>query len=118
MFSKTTGSGITSFYSLFLNPLDQIALFEYRHEGLDEGFRTVLLPQVDIADGQFHHLTVSVYGSSLALFIDGQLHLDQHMQLIAALEDGPGVFFLGRKQGDSSRFSGKPTETLKIMCFL
>ena len=106
MFAKTTVSGITSFYALYLNSEGQSATFEYRHEGLEEGFRTVFLTEVNLADGRFHHIAVSVYGRGFALYVDGQLHGGPRM-LIASLEDGVGVFFLGRRQGHLSRFSGK-----------
>lgn len=105
IFAKTTQSGLTSFYALYLNSTQQTARFEYRHESLEEGFRTLVLPQVNVADGQFHHLTVAVFGDNFALFVDGQLHSPRRT-LIAALEDGPGVLFLGRKLQHSSRFGG------------
>ena len=60
---------------------------------------------MNVADGQFHHLTVAVFGDNFALFVDGQLHSPRRT-LIAALEDGPGVLFLGRKLQHSSRFAG------------
>ena len=40
-----------------------------------------------------------------SLDIDGQLH-GSPLMLIAALEDGSGVLYLGRRQAHTSRFSG------------
>ena len=105
VFAKTTQSGLTSFYALYLNSTQQTAYFEYRHESLDEGFRTISLPQVNLADGQFHHVAVAVFGSDFALFIDGRLHSPRRT-LIAALQDGPGILFLGRRVQRPSRFAG------------
>ena len=82
-----------------------MAYFEYRPEGLDEGFHVLSFPNVSIADGQFHHIAASVSGKSFELFIDGQSHSTPH-ELTAALEDGPGVFFLGRKVQNPSRYAG------------
>ena len=105
VFAKTTESGITRFYALFIESAQNTARFEYRPEGLDEGFRTLSLQDVNVADGEFHHIGVSVFGDTFALFIDGKLH-SSRQRLIAALEDGPGMLFLGRRMGDQSRFAG------------
>ena len=104
MFGKTTVSRLTTFYALYLDSVEQTALFEYRHEGLDQGFRTLLLEDVAIADGTIHHIAVEVFGDNFALFVDGGLH-SRH-QLIAALEDGPGETFLGQRQEDSDKYAG------------
>jgi len=105
VFAKTTQSGLTSFYALYLDSEEQSAEFEYRHEGLEQGFRTIPLREVNVADGRFHHIATSVYGNAFALYIDGQLHGSPPM-LIATLEDGSGVLYLGRRQAHTSRFSG------------
>lgn len=47
---------------------------------------------------------MTVFGNSFSFFIDGELH--SMLPLIAALEDGPGEVFLGRRIQDDSRFSG------------
>ena len=104
MFAKTTPSGLTSFYALFLDSTEQSAFFEYRPEGLDEGFRTLLLERVNLSDGQLHHIAMTVFGNSFSFFVDGELH--STLSLIAALEDGPGEVFLGRRIQDDSRFAG------------
>ena len=105
VFAKTTQSGLTSFYALYLDSEVQSAVFEYRHEGLEQGFRTIPLSEINVADGRFHHIATSVYGNAFALYIDGQLHGSPPM-LIATLEDGSGVLYLGRRQAHTSRFSG------------
>ena len=105
VYAKTTQSGLTSFYALSLDSEEQSAEFEYRHEGLEQGFRTLPLREVNVADGRFHHIATSVYGNAFALYIDGQLHGSPPM-LIAALEDGSGVLYLGHRQANTSRFSG------------
>ena len=104
VFAKTTQNGATTFYALFLDSEEQSATFQYRHVGLEEGFRSLILPGINMADRRFHHIAVSVFGSNLALYIDGQLH-SAHM-LVANVEDGSGVVFLGRRVQDRSRFSG------------
>ena len=48
---------------------------------------------------------MSVFGADFALFVDGQLLVSQ--SLIATLEDGPGVLYLGRRLGDDSRLEGE-----------
>ena len=106
MLSKTTQNGLTSFYALFFNSTARTATFEYRHEGLDVGFRVLVLQDVNLADGDFHHVAVSVLGDSFALFIDGRLHDSQRRSLIAALEDGPGVAFAGRRLQRAPRYAG------------
>ena len=60
---------------------------------------------IDVSDGGLHHVAVSVFGSDLTLFVDGEPRFRQ--SLIAALEDGPGVFFIGRKLGEESRLQGR-----------
>lgn len=105
LFAKTTQTGLTSFYTLRLNSDEQTIYFDYRPEGLDEGFRTLALSGIDLSDGSFHHIAVSVFGADFALFVDGQLLESQ--SLIATLEDGPGVLYLGRKLGDDSRLEGE-----------
>ena len=105
VFAKTTVSGLTTFYALYLNSTEQRAYFEYRPEGLDQGSRTLILDGVDFADGNFHHFAVTVYGADFALYVDGRLHRSR-MSLIGALEDGPGILFIGRKLNNPSRFSG------------
>lgn len=62
---------------------------------------------MDVSDGSFHHIAVSVFGAHFALFIDGQQRFS--LSLIAALEDGPGVLFIGRTLGDTSRLEGEKT---------
>ena len=104
LFAKTTQTGLTTFYALRLSSNEQAIYFDYRPEGLDEGFRTLSITGIDLSDGQLHHIAVSVFGANLALFVDGQLYTTQ--SLIAALEDGPGVLFLGRKLGAESRLEG------------
>ena len=64
-----------------------------------------MLSGVVISGSGLHHVAVSVFGADFALFIDGQIVFSR--SLIAALEDGPGVLFIGRKLGDISRFKGK-----------
>ena len=113
VFAKTTRSGLTSFYALYLNTTQQTAYFEYRHESLDEGFRTISLPQVNLADGQFHHIAVAVFGNDFALYIDGRLRSPRRT-LIAALEDGPGILFLGRRVQRPSRFAGTLLSVVSI----
>ena len=105
VFAKTTQSGLTSFYALYLDSEVQSAVFEYRHEDLEQGFRTIPLREVNVADGIFHHIATSVYGNAFALYIDGQQH-GSPLMLISALEDGSGVLYLGHRQANNSRFSG------------
>ena len=83
----------------------------YRHEGLEEGFRSSPLLGINVADRRFHHIAVSVFGSNFALYVDGQLHPDSRM-LVARVEDGSGVVFLGRRVQDRSRFSGMYSHSL------
>ncbi len=97
-------SGLTTFYGLYLDSLQQMVRFEYRHEGLDQGFRVLTIGGVSLADGAPHHLALLVFGDRLVLFVDGQVHSQQ--TLIAALEDGPGDFFLGQKRGSPLRYAG------------
>ena len=105
LFAKTSQTGLTTFYGLRFDSEEQTAYFDYRPEGLDEGYRTLVLSGVGIAGGGLHHVAVSVFGADFALFIDGQVIFRQ--SLIATLEDGPGVLFIGRKFGEVSRFRGK-----------
>ena len=111
VFAKTTVSGLTTFYALFLNSTERRAYFEYRPEGLDQGSRTLVLDDIDFADGSFHHFAVTVYGANFALYVDGRLHRSRTV-LIAPLEDGPGVLFLGQKLNHPSRFSGGMNDLL------
>ena len=104
VFAKSTTNGVTRFYALKLSSDDSTALFEYRPEGLDAGFRTVLIPDVNLADGGAHTLLVSVYGSALFLFVDGSLH--HQSLLVGPVEDGPGSLLLGTVLGSSAFFSG------------
>ena len=67
----------------------------------------MVLAGIDVSGGEFHHVAVSVFGSGLAVFVNGQQRFSQ--SLIAALEDGPGVLFIGRKLGDNSRLQGRHT---------
>ena len=62
------------------------------------------MTDVDVSDGRLHHIAVSVFGSDLVLFQNGRVKFRQ--SLIAALEDGPGVLYIGRKLGDDSRLQG------------
>ena len=64
---------------------------------------------MDISRGGLHHVAVSVFGADFALFMDGQLQFSQ--SLIAVLEDGPGVLFIGRKLGEDRRLEGKKFST-------
>lgn len=48
---------------------------------------------------------MSVFGAHFALFVDGQLQFS--LSLIAALEDGPGIFFIGRTLGETNGLEGK-----------
>ena len=105
LFAKSTTNGVTRFYALKLSSEDDTALFEYRPEGLDEGFRTVLVPDVDFADGVTHTLLVSVYGNAFFLFVDGNLHFQS--LLVGPVEDGPGSLLLGTVSGSSVFFSGE-----------
>ena len=68
------------------------------------GFRTVLITDLDLADGDDHTLLVSLYGNELFLFVDGNLHL--HSLLVGPVEDGPGSLLLGTVSGSSAFFSG------------
>lgn len=105
LFAKTTVSGLTTFYALFLNSIDQTATFEYHPEGLDEGSRSLVLQDVNVTDG-LHHISVSVFEDSVALYLDGRLHRTR-MSLLRVLEDGPGTVMIGRRLGSSTRFQGK-----------
>ena len=105
IFAKTTVTGLTTFYALYLNSSEQRAYFEYRPEGLDQGSRTLILDGVNVADGNFHHFAVIVYGMDFAFFMDGHLHRSRE-RLIGALEDGTGVLYIGRKLNNPSRYSG------------
>ena len=104
MFAKTTTSGVTRFYTLRLNLAGGTALFEYRPEGLDVGFRTASIPGFALVDGQFHHLAVSVYDSTLLVYLDGRLHYQT--MLTGAVEDGQGVLHLGGLPAGNAFFSG------------
>lgn len=106
VFTKTSFTGLTVFYALFLNSSARTARFEYHPEGLDSGFRSLEFQNVNFADTAFHHFTISVFGSSVAFFVDGVLHNNQRRTLVATLEDGPGVTFVGRRLQSSSRYSG------------
>lgn len=105
MFAKTTLTGLTTFYGLYLNSSEQRAYFEYHPEGLDQGSRTLIIEGVNVSDGNFHHFAVSVYGLDFALFLDGRLHRSR-VNLIGALEDGPGILYIGRKLSNPTRYSG------------
>ena len=111
LFAKTTPTGLTTFFGLRLDSETQTVYFDYRPEGLDEGYRTVAVTGVNVSDGRLHHVAVSVFGSDLILFLDGRSHLQQ--SLIAALEDGPGVFFIGRKLGEETRLQGTSRKFLR-----
>ena len=104
LFAKTTPTGLTTFFALRFDSGAQTVYFEYRPEGLDQGFRTVAMTDIDVSDGGLHHIAISVFGSDLTLFVEGQPRFRQ--SLIAALEDGPGVFFIGRKLGEETRLQG------------
>lgn len=104
VFAKTTSSGLTRFYALRLNSAEGTALFEYRPEGLNGGFRTTSIPGLTVADGQFHHLAVSVYDNGLSVYLDGQLH--HQTTLTGALEDGQGIVSIGGLPAGSNFFSG------------
>lgn len=104
-FAKATASGVTRFYALKLSSEgDSTALFEYRPEGLDAGFRTVAIPDVGVADGNTHNLLVSVYGNAFFLFLDGKLHFQSF--LVGPVEDGPGSLLVGTVSGSLTFFSG------------
>ena len=87
------------------NSREHAVYFDYHPEGLDEGQRTLALPDIRVSDGELHHIAMSVFGADFTLFLDGEMRAS--LSLVAALEDGPGVLFLGRKLGDESRFEGK-----------
>lgn len=106
VFAKTSLSGLTIFYALFLNSSARTARFEYHPEGLDSGFRSLEFQNVQLDDAALHHFAISVFGSSIALFIDGVLHNGQRRTLVATLEDGPGVTFLGRRLQSTTRYNG------------
>ncbi len=105
IFAKTTTTGLTTFYALFLNSLERTATFEYRPEGLDEGSRSLVLQDVSVTDG-LHHIAISVYEDSVALYLDGRLHRAR-MPLLRVLEDGPGTVVIGRRLGSITRFQGR-----------
>lgn len=105
VFAKTTASGLTTFYALYLQSSEQRARFEYRPEGLDQGSRTLTLDDVNLADGDFHHFAITVYGMDFALFVDGRLHRSR-VSLIGTLEDGPGILHVGRRLNNPTRYSG------------
>ena len=104
LFAKTTPTGLTTFYSLCLDSEEQTAYFDYRPEGLDEGYRTLALSGVNLSGNTLHHVALSVFGDNFAFFLNGQLLFSQ--TLIAALEDGPGIVFIGRRLGEDTRFEG------------
>ena len=114
VFAKTTPSGLTTFYGLRLNSTEGRAYFDYRPEGLEQGSRTLTLEGVNLADGEFHHFAVTVYGRDFALFLDGRLHQGR-VSLIGTLEDGPGIFHIGRRPNDPSRFSGRHNYSMFIL---
>lgn len=105
VFAKTTVTGLTTFYGLRLSSTQQRAFFEYRPEGLEQGSRTLTLDGINLADGELHHLAVTVYGRDFALFLDGRLH-QSPIRLVGVLEDGPGILYIGRKLNSPTRFSG------------
>ncbi len=105
VFAKTTLTGLTTFYALYLNSSEQRASFEYRPEGLDQGSRTLILNGVSVDDGNFHHFAITVYGMDFALYVDGVVH-GSHVSLIGTLEDGPGTLNIGRKLNSPYRYSG------------
>ena len=105
VYAKSTPSGLTEFHALYLNSTSQSVQFQYHPEGLQSGYNTLNVAGVNIADGSFHHVAVSVYGNSFALFVDGLL-LGQRYTLNAPVEDGVGVFYLGRTVAISPLFSG------------
>ena len=84
---------------------EQRAYFEYHPEGLDEGSRTLTLDGVNITTGRFHHFAVTVYGTDFTLFVDGRQH-GSRISLVGALEDGPGILFVGQKLNSQTRYSG------------
>jgi len=88
-----------------LNSIDNSITFGYRPEGLDEGSRSLVVEDVRIADGAFHHVGVSVFGDSFALFINGRL-VGLRQRLIGPLEDGPGRVMIGQKLNNELRFQG------------
>ena len=105
MFAKTSTSGLTRYFTLRLNSVDNSALFEYRPEGLNTGFQTVLITDLSLGAEGYRHLVVTVYDSSLLVYLNGVLHT--HANLIGSLEDGPGTLYLGGIPGTSSEyFSG------------
>ena len=106
VFAKTSLSGLTVFYALFLNSSARTARFEYHPEGLDSGFRSLEFRNVNFTDATLHHFAVSVFGSSVALFVDGVLHNSQRRTLVATLEDGPGTTLVGRRLQSATRYSG------------
>ena len=105
VFAKTTVSGNTTFYALYLNSTEQRAYFEYRQENLTEGYRTLNLYNVNLADGDFHHFAVAVYGTYFALFVDGRLHRSW-MRLDGVLHDKQGMLCVGKKQNNTIRYAG------------
>lgn len=105
VFAKSASVGLTVFYALRVNSTTETAYFEYGHEGLDEGFYTLALEGVRLTSGSLHHIAVLVFEGDFALYLDGRLHSGWH-RLLAAVQDGTGVAFLGRKLQDPARFSG------------
>ena len=102
MFAKTSSSGFTRYFALRLNSADSSALFEYRPEGLNTGFQSILISGLSLGSEGYHHLAVTVYDRSLLVYRDGVLHT--HANLIGSLEDGPGTLYLGGIPDISSDF--------------
>lgn len=104
VFAKSTASGLTRFYALRVNSADNTAVFEYRPEGLDEGFRTLAIPGLNLTGDDYHHLGISVYGTALWVYLNGRLH--HQTTLTGALEDGVGVISLGGIPTGNAFYSG------------
>lgn len=118
VFAKTTLTGRTIFYALFLNSWDRTAYFQYRPEGLEQGFRTILLQDIELTDGLFHHIAVSIFGNSLGLYIDGRLHKSQRQTLQGTLEDGTGILLIGRRLTSSTRYQGESELVCMFVCVM
>ena len=104
IFAKSAGEGTTRFYALHLNSVSQTAKFEYRPEGLDSGFRTVMFSDIDIADGLFHHIAVTVYGDYFLFYLDGAVAYQTILS--GVVEDGPGKLCFGKLPNNDDFFEG------------
>lgn len=105
VFAKATDSGATHFYALRINSNTNTAQFEYRPEGLDNGFRTISVLNFDVTDGIYHHVAIAVFGDVLFFYLDGALL--QQTLLSGVLEDGIGEVYFGKIPGSNAVFEGE-----------